>query len=101
MKNYSSEEVLGLIESGQKVVIDFYANWCNPCRQFLPTFEKVSQKEEFSNVTFYKCNVDEDSILTNKYGVRSIPTIVLVENGEEKNKKIGMMSETEFSNFLS
>lgn len=101
MKNYTSEEVLKSIEAGEKVVIDFYANWCNPCRQFLPTFEKVSGKEEFSDVLFYKCNVDEDSILSNKYGVRSIPTVIFLENGEEKNKKIGMMTETEFEKFLS
>lgn len=101
MKNYTTEEVKEMIETGKKVVIDFWAEWCSPCRVFIPVFEEVSEEGKFEDTVFVKCNVDLDAELPTKYGIRSIPTIILFEGGVVKSKQTGAMSKTQFETFLS
>jgi thioredoxin 2 len=102
MKKYTKEEVFDLIESGSKVVIDFWAPWCGPCVSFSPTFEKVSEKNEFQElITFVKVNVDEEAEIASKYSIRNIPTIIFFDKGTQKSKKIGGLSESQFSSFLT
>ena len=80
-----------------KVVVDFYADWCGPCKMFAPIFEEVSNDFDFD---FVKINVDNYSEIARKYGVMSIPTIILFENGIEKKKFTGFMSKDDFNKFL-
>ena len=80
-----------------KAVIDFYADWCGPCKMFAPIFEEVSSNYDFN---FVKVNVDNYSDIARKYGVMSIPTVILFENGVEKKKNTGFMSKTDFNDFL-
>ena len=80
-----------------KAVIDFYADWCGPCKMFSPIFEEVSNNYDFN---FVKINVDTYSDIARKYGVMSIPTVILFENGIEKKKNTGFMSKDDFDNFL-
>ena len=80
-----------VLDSNQKVVIDFYADWCGPCKVFSPIFEKVSQ--ELGDVKFVRVNVDEEPELANKYMAYSIPYIVVIENGEEVNSHTGLVDE--------
>ena len=80
-----------VLDSNQKVVIDFYADWCGPCKVFSPIFEKVSQ--ELEDVKFVRVNVDEESELANKYMAYSIPYIVVIENGEVVNSHTGLVDE--------
>ena len=80
-----------------KAVIDFYADWCGPCKMFAPIFEEVSLDYDFN---FVKINVDNYSDIARKYGVMSIPTVILFENGIEKKKNTGFMSKDDFINFL-
>ena len=101
MENYTTEQVKEMIDSGKKVVVDFWAPWCVPCRAFTPVFEQVAEDGELSDVTFVKCNVDEDEKLPSKYGIRSIPTVILFEGGAVKSKNTGAMSKTQFEAFLS
>lgn len=101
MKNYTTEQVQEMIDSGKKVVVDFFAEWCAPCRAFVPVFEQVAGEGNFTDVTFIKCNVDEDVELPAKYGIRSIPTVILFEGGTVKSKNTGAMSKTQFEAFLS
>ena len=89
------EEVL---KSNQKVVIDFYADWCGPCKMFSPIFEKVSSQIE--DVKFVRINVDEEQDLATKYKAYSIPYIVLIENGEVIKSHTGLLYEQELNEFI-
>ncbi len=66
-----------------KILIDFYADWCGPCKMLAPILEEI----DFIDVL--KINVDQFPELSAKFGVMSIPTLVLMENGEEKTREIG------------
>ena len=80
-----------------KAVVDFYATWCGPCRMFGPVFEEVSKDEDFN---FVKLDVDKYSDIARQYGVMSIPTVILFENGNEVKRFTGFMSKDEFIEFL-
>ena len=81
-----------------KVLIDFYAGWCGPCMMLSPIVEKVAESTE--GVKFCKVNVDESPDIAMGYSVASIPTLILVENGEEKDRSIGLISEADLRNFI-
>ena len=77
------------------VVIDFYGSWCAPCRTFAPVFEKISR--EFKNLSFAKYDVDHDEkLLAAKLQIRSIPSIIVFNKGEEIERIIGTLSEDAF-----
>lgn len=84
-----------LIET--EAVVDFYANWCGPCKMFGPIFEEVSNE---SNINFVKLDVDKDSNISREYGVMSIPTIILFKDGKEVKRFTGFMSKENFKEFL-
>ena len=83
------EEVLN---SDKKVVVDFYADWCGPCKQMEPIFEKVAS--ETKDVKFVRLNVDYAQGLSLKYGAYSIPFLVVFENGEVVETNTGLISES-------
>ena len=85
-------------ESG-RVVLDFYAVWCGPCKMFGPVFEKVASEHE--DVNFYKVNVDEAGELASMMGVMNIPTIIRFDGGEETARNIGSMPKPAFENFIA
>lgn len=76
-----------------KKVIKLSAKWCNPCKRLAPIFEEISKLEEFKDIEFKSVDVDDDEdMLTEKYQVRSVPTIILVdENGDSIKKLIGLL----------
>ena len=90
------EEVLN---SDKPVLIDFYANWCVPCRIFSPIVEEVAQ--ENSNIKVVKVNVDESQEITTKYQVMSMPTLVVLENGTEVTRSIGIISKSEILDMIN
>jgi thioredoxin 1 len=73
------------------VIIDFYADWCAPCHVMKPVFEKASN--EFKKVIFYKVNVDKSQSISSQFSIRSLPTILLLKNGEEVNRVTGVIYE--------
>lgn len=93
--NYDNGDFDKLIE--KEAVVDFYATWCGPCRMFGPVFEKSSVD---SNINFVKVDVDSNVDIARKYGVMTIPTVILFRNGVEVKRNIGFMSIEEFDKFL-
>jgi len=75
------------------VVIDFYADWCGPCQAFAPAFESVAE-ELGGNLTFAKANVDKAAKMAQEFQVRSIPTLVILKDGQEIARSTGAMSAT-------
>lgn len=77
-----------ILSSKKVVIVDFYAEWCNPCRRFLPVFEQVA-REMKGSVTFVKVNVDHLPNIRKKYQAASIPTIILFKDGKEIERRVG------------
>ena len=86
-----------LIKEG-KVVVDFYADWCGPCKMLAPVIEEVAKENE--TIKFVKVNVDEHEDLSQKYGVMSIPTLIMMENGKEVKKQIGFLPKEVLEEWL-
>ena len=77
-----------LLASGQPVVIDFWAEWCGPCRMIAPVVEELAAEYE-GKVIIGKCDVEENDEITMKYGVRNIPTIIFLKDGQVVDKQVG------------
>ncbi len=89
MVKYLKDEVFNDEIKEGLVLVDFYADWCGPCRMLAPVIEEVAN--ELPNVKIIKINVDEREDVARTYGVMSIPTVILFENGEIKKKQVGFM----------
>lgn len=81
-----------LVASDKPLVIDFWAEWCGPCRQMTPIVEELAA-EYADRANIGKCDVGENDEITIKYGVRNIPTIVFVKNGEVVDRQVGTCSK--------
>lgn len=88
-KIVTTSELNSLIGSKAPVLIDFYADWCGPCKAVAPSLEQISK--EFPGLTVAKVNVDTEPVASAQYGVRSIPTLVLVADGQVKSVKVGAL----------
>jgi thioredoxin 1 len=89
-----------VIRSELPVVVDFYADWCAPCRSADPLLEELSSSLA-GRVKFAKVNVDDCDAITRSYGIHSIPTYLFVERGREKGRQIGTLgAPTEFRSTL-
>lgn len=87
-KNNFDAEV---IASDRPVLLDFYATWCGPCRMLSPIVDKIA--EEHPEIKVCKVNVDEEEDLAMRFEVMSIPTLVVIKNGEVVNKSVGALPE--------
>ena len=81
-----------LIVSGKPVVIDFWAEWCGPCRMLTPIIEELAGEYE-NDVIIGKCNVDDNNDVSMKYGIRNIPTVIFLKGGEVVDKQVGACSK--------
>jgi len=81
-----------VIKSDIPVIVDFYADWCGPCKMMGPIFEEVAPKFE-GKVKFAKLNVDEAQETAGKYGVMSIPTLLTFKNGEIVDTLVGLQDQ--------
>ncbi|MCS7129826.1 MAG: thioredoxin [Archaeoglobaceae archaeon] len=91
MRKIDEREFMNVIRSEKLVVVDFYADWCMPCRYLSPVLEKISK--EYKEVEFYKVNVDENQELAFEYGISSIPTVLFFKDGEIVGGFVGAMPE--------
>ena len=93
-QNFVSE----VMESDKKVLLDFWAPWCAPCRMVVPIVEEIAG--ERPDIKVGKINVDENPDLASRFGIMSIPTLVVMENGKIVNKAMGARPKAAILNML-
>ena len=93
MNNYNGENFNEIIK--EKVLVDFYANWCGPCKMLSPILEKIK-----NDIKIVKVDIDKYPELARNYGVMSIPCIILFDNGNELKRNIGYIPENKLKEFI-
>lgn len=88
-----------ITNSQKPVLVDFFAEWCMPCKMFAPILEKVSDRIGDAAV-IAKINIDEAEEIAAEYHVASIPTLILFKDGEEADRRVGALAAGELMNFL-
>ena len=93
MVNYNGEKFNELIK--EKVLVDFYANWCGPCKMLSPVLEKVS-----NDIKIIKVDIDKYNDLAREYGIMSIPCLIMFDKGKEIKRNVGFLPETKLKEFI-
>lgn len=97
-KIYQEEFAEKVINSPITVVVDFFADWCGPCKMLSSVLEKLSAVNP--DVKFYKVNIDENPSLADEFEVQSIPNIVIIKNGQAVDRSIGFKSEQQIQEII-
>lgn len=88
-----------VVNSSQVVLVDFWAQWCGPCKALAPVLDEIADEYD-GQVIIAKVNIDENDQTPPKYGIRGIPTILLFSNGVVQASKMGALSKVELSAFI-
>ena len=88
-----------VIDSATPVVVDFWAEWCGPCRMIAPALDEISKELE-GKVKIVKLNVDENPGVAGQLGIRSIPTLMVFKNGQVAAQKVGVASKSDLSKWI-
>ena len=87
-----------VVNADKKVLLDFWASWCGPCRMVLPVVEEIAEERE--DIVVGKVNVDEQPELANQFGVMTIPTLIVFENGQEVQRSVGAKNKKAILNMV-
>jgi thioredoxin 1 len=96
----SSSELREKINKGEKVIVDFHATWCGPCKMMKPTFERLTN-ENTTEVGMFTMDVDANRELAIELGIRSVPTIKVFNEGKIKETKVGVLSEGQIKELVT
>jgi thioredoxin 1 len=88
------------IKNGEKLIVEFWAEWCGPCRVMKPIFERVSNSNENDDVKMYTMDIDLNKEVAIGFGVRSIPTIKVFNGGSVIGTKVGVLNETSIKDIV-
>lgn len=94
-ENFDAE----VLKSDKPVIVDFWAEWCNPCKMIAPVLDEISTERE-TDLKVAKINIDENPETMTKYGVKGIPTLLLVKNGEVIGTKVGFVDKNAISDWV-
>jgi thioredoxin 1 len=93
----TSQELKHRIDNGEKIIVDFYATWCGPCKIMKPTYDKISEElnSKNSDVKLYTFNIENDNTLISYLGIKSVPTIKSFKGGKEFHTISSMLQENQ------
>ena len=93
LKHVNKEELENLLKQDKVIIVDFFAEWCGPCKMLTPVLEQLA--EECSDVDILKVDIDEEQALAISYGIEVVPTLMIFKNGEKKDVLQGLRSKSE------
>ena len=99
IKHFKTAEFDAAVAAAPLAMVDFWADWCGPCKMLSPVVESIGRQYE-GKVLVGKVNVDEEPELARRFGVMNIPTVVFLKNGQEIDRKVGVMPPQVFTGVL-
>ena len=95
-----ADEFDGIVEGNDIVIIDFWAEWCGPCKSFAPTYEATSEKEEYKDIVFGKVDTAAEQALAGAFQIRSIPTLMIFREQVGLFRQPGVLNEEQLDDLI-